>query len=762
MTPAGRPRRGRRALRITGPALTYGRAAVVAAAVLSASLAAAPASAAPAGNGATAATTGSTDAARPAATSHGGNAGDAGPARVVRYHGYQIRVPASWPVYSLAADASRCVLFNTHAVYLGTPGADERCPAQAFGRTEAVLVQPEPALLPPGTVVLPRGSAALPVHATLPASLAAQAGAGHAFGVAVQASDVLVTATYGTDPALIREILATATLTGPGRTGATRAGAAARAAPPGPRHAQRALGVRKSVLRGEPGTGLGFDACTAPSVTTMSAWLASPYRVAGTYLGGANWACTYGNFNATWVSQVAAQGWQFIPIWVGLQAPCTNATGVTKINPARAAAEGKADATGAVAAAKQFGYGSGTPVYFDMESYNNTIASCSKAVLTFLGAWTKALHAAGYLSGVYSGAASGIHDLASKYGSASYPRPDDIWIADWTGDPVLTDPFVPAADWPGRRLHQYYGAHNEAWGGATVNVDNDVIGGTVAGLPGGGNTPRPAVLGRPDAVSTAPGTPTTAKLTIRGTAQSGASAVPAPALRARSLTAVSWRADPPAGITVTPSHGVTTVSAGGTATVKLTVTPAASLAAGRYDVPVTASAGHQPVTETFVLVSAVQAGATLPTAYPVVLYAADHASMAIAVAEAKSLALPASDVTGTFVTAWNDLTGGSDLLLAVGKAADNALFLNPCGWKNPAGTGAGSTPFSYLGTPLQQPAGTDNYEPSDGSTGAATTQLTAQLSHYALAGTLPNEAVTPDPISLPTKTCLGSPNVKVP
>ena len=719
-------------------------AAVLAVGVLAALLAAAPASAAPAGSGATAAAAGSTAAIRPAVTTGGGNAGTSGPAHVVRYHGYQIRVPAAWPVYVLANDASRCVLFNAHAVYLGTPGADERCPAQAFGRTEAILVQPAgpAAQLPPGTVVLPRGTAALPASAVLPASLAAQAVAGHVFQVEAPGPGVLVTATYGTDPALMRGILASATLTGTA-----------------PRHAAHVHSARtritasrhsavSSVLHGEQGTGLGFDTCTAPSVATMSAWLVSPYRIAGTYLGGPNWACTYGNFSASWVSEVAAQGWQFIPLWVGLQAPCTDATGVTKINPAKAAAQGQAAATSAVAAAKRFGYGSGTPIYFDMEGYNNTITSCSKTVLTFLGAWTSALHAAGYLSGVYSGAASGIHDLATQYGSASYPRPDDIWIADWTGDPVLTDPFVPAADWPNHRLHQYYGAHNETWGGATVNVDNNVIGGTVAGLPGGGNTPRPAMLGQPDAVSTAPGTSTTVKLTIKGTAQHSST--------------VTWQAHPPAGMTVSPSRGVKTVPAGGSATVTLTVTPATSLAAGRYDVPITASAGHQPVTETFVLVSAVHAGATLSAAYPIVLYAADRVSMATAVGEAKSLALPASDVTGTFVTAWNDLTGGSDLLLAVGKAADNALFYNPCGWTNPAGTGAGSTPFSYLGLPLQQPAGANNYEPSDGNTTAATAALTAQLSHYALAGTLPNEGVTPASISLPTKKCLGSPGVPVP
>jgi hypothetical protein len=812
MTDSGRRSRGRHALRFTEMA-----GAALAVALLPALLAVSPASASGAGNRVAAATAGST-AATALTTSGAGTAGAgtasapgvAGPAHVVSYHGYAIRAPASWPVYRLAGDPSRCVLFNRHAVYLGTPGADERCPARALGRTEAILVQPEPAAaqLPPATLVLPRGSTALPVSAALPASIAAQDATGHSFQIAVPGPGVLVTATYGTDPAQMRQILASATRAGGTRASATRASAAqvgatrpgatqagatqAGATRPGATRAgatrpggtqaggtqagaaqaggapgrayhgrpgghparplagqgRRARPATASTLQGEPGTGLGFDTCTAPSRATMSAWLASPYRVAGTYLGGANWACTYGNFTASWVTQVAAQGWQFIPIWVGLQAPCTQATGVTMINPAKAAAEGKAEAASAVAAAQQFGYGSGTPVYYDMEGYDSADTSCKQTVLTFLGAWTKALHAAGYLSGVYSTAASGIHDLAGRYNSPAYARPDDIWIADWTGDPVLTDSFVPAADWPGHRLHQYYGAHNETWGGAAVNVDNNEIGGTVAGLPGGGNTPRPAVFGQPDAVSAAPGRSGTVTLTIDG-ATSG-------------TATVTWQASPPTGITVSPASGSSTVAAGASHTVKLTVKLSASLAAGRYDVPITASTAQGPITETFELISAVAAKGTLPTAYPIVLYAADHADMATAAAEANRLALPSGDVTGTFVTAWNDLTGGSDLVLAVGKAADNALFFNPCGWTNPAGTGAGSTPFSFLGVPWQSPAGADNYEPSDGASTTATTALTAQLSHYALAGTLPNEGVTPDPVSPPTQTCLGSPSVPVP
>src|SRR5690348_14663565 len=69
----------------------------------------------------------------------------------IDYHGYEIKVPASWPVYDLAADPTRCVLFNQHAVYLGTPGVNQHCPTRAYGRTEALLIQPEAASVPAGT-----------------------------------------------------------------------------------------------------------------------------------------------------------------------------------------------------------------------------------------------------------------------------------------------------------------------------------------------------------------------------------------------------------------------------------------------------------------------------------------------------------------------------------------------------------------------------------------------------------------------------------
>jgi hypothetical protein len=62
--------------------------------------------------------------------------------QTVEYRGIAFDVPADWPVHDLAQDPTTCVRFDVHAVYLGSPGADMRCPAGLVGRTDALLVQP--------------------------------------------------------------------------------------------------------------------------------------------------------------------------------------------------------------------------------------------------------------------------------------------------------------------------------------------------------------------------------------------------------------------------------------------------------------------------------------------------------------------------------------------------------------------------------------------------------------------------------------------
>lgn len=649
--------------------------------------------------------------------------------QVVDYHGYEIQVPASWPVYHLDTDPTRCVLFNQHAVYLGTPGAAQQCPTHVFGRTEAVLVQTEQTSVPPGTVTL------RPDTASLSGAVPVTDAVSHTVEVAAPGPGVQVTATYGSDDAQIRSILAGARMT------ARSAQSARPAAPATTAPATPSAGATPPDLSVQHGQGLGFDACTAPSVATMTDWLASPYRVIGTYLGGANWACDYGNFNRTWASVVAAEGWQYIPIWVGPQAPCTTIKNATVIDPANAAAQGQAEAASAVAAAGGFGYGPGTPIYFDMEGYARTNTACSQAVITFLGGWTAGLHAAGYLSGVYSSASSGIADLAAQYTNPNYQRPDDVWLAHWNGDPVLTDRYLPSGDWPNALLHQYYGGHDETWGGATVNVDSDVIDGAVAGYPVPSSSGRPAVLDEPSSVSVTPGSTASADLVLRG---------------GQHDSVVTWRADAPSGVSVTPGLGSAFVPANGQVTVPVTLSVSASLAAGRHDVPITAYAGVGQLAETFLLVSN---GSALPAT--VVLYAADPQSMAIAAAEAQQLALPSGGVTGDFETAWNDASGSSDVVIAVGAAASDALFYNACGWTNPAGSGAGSTPFNTPAAPLRS-AQAGVFEVATGTDTASTTLLTEQFAQYALAGTIPDDGGAPIGPVAPTDTCLGSANVPLP
>jgi hypothetical protein len=676
--------------------------------------------------------------------------------RTVTYHGYTVSVPASWPVYNLADDPSRCVLLNQHAVYLGMPGANQDCPARAYGRTEALLIQPSGTAAAAGSsaqpaIVLPRDSAALPDSTgALPAAARAAVSTSHVIRIEAPGPGVVVTASYGSDPGAIRKILAGATITGTASAPAVAAAAPAAIAAPTAARAAATPGTNGGPpeLTEMTGTGLGFDTCTAPSVATMTDWLASPYRVAGTYLGGSNWACDYGNFSASWVRQVAGEGWKFLPIWVGPQAPCTSLPGVTVIDPAQAAVQGEQEAASAVATAQGFGYGGGTPIYFDMESYNNSNGSCSQAVLDFLGGWTQGLHDAGYLSGVYSSAATGISDLANEY-ATTYPSPDAVWIADWNLEPVLTDPYVPGSDWAGhQRAHQYTGGHEETWGGSTVDIDSDISDGPVAGAPAPALSGGAAVRAEPDETVVAPGKATVIRVTLRGAGNTRA--------------VLRWQADAPPGLSVMPARGSAYVTREAAGSFLLSVSPSNSLANGRYDIPIRVSSGSKPAAETFVLVSVAAVGSTLPTSYPVVLYAADQASMTAAARTAGELALPAGDVTGDFSQAWSDLGGGGDLVLAVGQAANNALYSNPCGWTNPAGEGAGNTPFYIPGEPLQAPPGTDAFEESDGGDANVTALLTGQLTQYALAGTFPDYGHPPVGPLPPTSACLGSPDVVVP
>jgi hypothetical protein len=227
-------------------------------------------------------------------------------------------------------------------------------------------------------------------------------------------------------------------------------------------------------------TGYGFDACTAPSLEAMDAWLASPYRAVGIYLGGSNRACADGNLKPAWVNSVRAMGWNLLPLWVGRQAPCVSQKGLSLISPGSAGSQGKAAADNAAGRAAYFGLEADSPIYYDMEGYK-TSASCTLAVQRFVGRWTKELHVKGYSAGVYGSAASTIRDMVGMLEDGSDGVPDEIWIARWNGvkkvfgEPVASDDYWSEH----QRVHQYSGGHNETYGGVKINIDSNYVDGAV-------------------------------------------------------------------------------------------------------------------------------------------------------------------------------------------------------------------------------------------------------------------------------------------
>jgi hypothetical protein len=251
-------------------------------------------------------------------------------------------------------------------------------------------------------------------------------------------------------------------------------------------------------------TGLGFDACAAPSARSMNAWKSSPYDAVGVYIGGENRACSQPNLTPEWVAAQTAAGWHLIPTYVGLQAPTSACSSCAKLSASQATAQGVAEAEAAVEAASAVAMGPGSPIYFDMESYSRT-SSATAATLAFLEAWTKKLHALGYVSGVYSSSASGIADLAGRVGTG-YELPDHLWIANWNGAEDTSDPVVPASAWtPHQRIHQYRGGHNETYGGVTINIDNDYVDAATVGEATLPPTPEDDPIGALDLAAPSPG-----------------------------------------------------------------------------------------------------------------------------------------------------------------------------------------------------------------------------------------------------------------
>jgi hypothetical protein len=368
-----------------------------------------------------------------------GTAADgAGDTKTVSYLGYEVSVPASWPVVDLAKDPTACVRFDQAAVYLGRSAGQADCPAHLVGRSEGLMLTP---------LTAPAKSTEGELQ------------------VAVEGAGVLATAYYvpGADQT-VRKVLA---------SGRVTAKAKATAAVPAPRAVQAVPSIIATKNIYQP----AFDICSAPSQGTMDAWKApnSPYHAVGIYISGASRACPQTNLTPQWVSAQDSAGWQFLLIDVGRQAPCTSFSSKISTVPATAVAEGRIAATNAVAAAQALGFAQRSAIYSDIEHYTTT-ASCKASVLSYLSGWTQELNSRGYVGGAYVGASSGGADLSSAYTSTAYTHPDNLWFAHWKNTPVLTSRFITTGYWAAhQRVHQNEGDVSRTYNGVTLKVDENML-----------------------------------------------------------------------------------------------------------------------------------------------------------------------------------------------------------------------------------------------------------------------------------------------
>ena len=347
--------------------------------------------------------------------------------RLVTYRGYSFKVPPNWRVVNLDQHRRACVRFDRHAVYLGTPSRSQACPSRLLGTTEAMLVEPA------------SGQAA---HVSEWNAVSRQ--------VNVIAHGVRITATFDTHRSQIDQILASAGLPRPVKDPP--------AVPQTPWLPARVTNYH----------GRGFDTCTAPSRAVMQTWWAdSPYAAVGIYIGGSDAACSQPNLTPAWLRNVAAQGWHFIPLYVGPQAS------FGELSKNSSAGQGTAAATDAAHQAQRLGFGPMSPIYYDMEGYS---PGQSTRVLRFLSAWSTRLHALGYSAGVYSSSSSGVADLAGQYGRGVYTMPDVIYDALWNGQANTFDSVFGPGQWANHhRLHQYRGNVTQTYGGVRLNIDQDFM-----------------------------------------------------------------------------------------------------------------------------------------------------------------------------------------------------------------------------------------------------------------------------------------------
>jgi photosystem II stability/assembly factor-like uncharacterized protein len=239
-------------------------------------------------------------------------------------------------------------------------------------------------------------------------------------------------------------------------------------------------------------THLGFDRYPViPSGDMGNWWKRSPYYDVGIYLPGSKNKGTDANLLPSWVTAVQKQGWGIIPIWFGVQSPCScyvDQTGQCvpftyqfSSNPTQ---DGTNEAIAAVLSAQKLGLNP-TIIYKNIEYYTPS-PKCSPAVTQFLNGWDKQMQMVGK-AGVYGNPAPAAQDF-----SKALPPPDDVWIAKYPNAgqaPQITiwslgalpDSLSGGNGWSdNQRIHQFQQNIFQTWGSVTrYKIDPDIDNATI-------------------------------------------------------------------------------------------------------------------------------------------------------------------------------------------------------------------------------------------------------------------------------------------
>ena len=140
----------------------------------------------------------------------------------------------------------------------------------------------------------------------------------------------------------------------------------------------------------------------------------------------------------------------------------------------------------------------------------------------------------------------------------------------------------------------------------------------------------------------------------------------------------------------------------------------------------------------------------------VLLYAATADDRAAADAAATAAGLPASQVTSSFALAWAATLSGQHLVITSGTAATSALEYNVCGWTDPSAEDGGSTPYDYVTAARTTLPGAGLFLNGSAATASQGPQRVADLTYYALHGTLPSGQTSVPAPARAVYACAGS------